>query len=622
MSDLKREMVNHKPFDLQEAVILLDVYLSIKKKGVSNTESAEIASQRLRLLAHKRGMKIGASFRSAMGLQNRLRSIGCLFEGTESDSAPGTQIFREAVALYRMDKQQYMNLLEEGNVWIQFDFTNSQKFERTIPTYCSINGQRLEGKNWARILVEIVERELTKHNPLLESLYEQPLLPNRKERPFFLKEKIEGLNCSKLSNGYWINVNYSIPHLMNQIEALCLLCGYDEEQIFIYGMPKENDWAKKDDSLDQKQTSSSVNVEKVEAYLAQMGLQGATVQSVIKDVQPGVSGYSIQNALRASQNVISMPGDRYVHAEAFVDLDEAKKAMQKILQTHFAQFGGYSNHRLLFGAASHDLSLFLNDNDCEDIDRVYALAHHFFGEKAGKQYEFLYPHIFENVPDFPHTLKGLMINMARINGGVLNADDAKEYLQKAMLSYGSIGQVLQIASSDTFLIYDSNQYLLSEKMGMDEMWRRILHDQLDDLFRQANVAFVIPRDIEDSWFASLPVLPQNLGWTVLLLQEVLKKCPDIGFWPVTAELGQAHNTIAAAFVPINSSLQSFADVVTLFMQEKYSLPKRMTCEELRQELREAGMLEGNELIHALPKALNDYRFSWTDENKMVLVRGN
>ena len=34
------------------------------------------------------------------------------------------------------------------------------------------------------------------------------------------------------------------------------------------------------------------------------------------------------------------------------------------------------------------------------------------------------------------------------------------------------------------------------------------------------------------------------------------------------------------------------------------------------------MLEAGEMIYALPKALNDYRFAWTDENKTVLVRGN
>lgn len=108
------EIVRRKPFDLQGAVILLDAYLSFYKTGMSITESAEVASQRLRALAFKRGMVIDDSFRSAMGIQSRLRSIGNIFEGKESTSAPGTQVFREAVDLYHNDNGRYIELLQ-GN---------------------------------------------------------------------------------------------------------------------------------------------------------------------------------------------------------------------------------------------------------------------------------------------------------------------------------------------------------------------------------------------------------------------------------------------------------------------------------------------------------------------------
>ena len=48
----------------------------------------------------------------------------------------------------------------------------------------------------------------------------------------------------------------------------------------------------------------------------------------------------------------------------------------------------------------------------------------------------------------------------------------------------------------------------------------------------------------------------------------------------------------------------------------------MSGEELRIELRDKGMLEAGEMIYSIHKALNDYRFAWTDENKTVLIRGN
>lgn len=754
------EIVRRKPFDLKEAVILLDVYLSYYKTGVSITESAEVASQRLRALTLKHGMVIDDSFRSATGIQGRLRSIGNIFEGKESPSAPGTQIFREAVDLFNNDKARYNELLviidsllnvsikqtpdrlmkeghrerkqdqmedsikateqefftwlpsavspsafeeikksyrtigailvqkkalsqslfatsqieqledalklskkvfgskktrntaqklltayvaylkekkntdsveeqsqEQGidvqDNWIRFNFENSKDFEYTVPAYVSVKGQQFEFRNWARILVGITEHELNKNNPALENLYKESMISSRKDRPFFLKKKLEGLNCSELSNGYWINVNYSIPRLMDQIGALCLHCGYTKADVVIYGVDRNNAKAKKPAPATPKTSEHAINIEKAKDFLKDLGLQGATVQELIDKVQPGAAVFPTRNALNSDPQIVTMPGDRFVYADAFVDLDEAEEEMEKILKTHFAQFGGYSNNKLLFGAASHDLSLFLNDNDCEDVDSVYSLAQYFFVKKRPESpFTFSFPHIFKDTPDFPLTLKGLMINLARTNGGVLNAEDAKNYLQKTMLSYGSIGQLLQLNSSDTFLYYDANRYLLTEIIGINKELLQLMQNRLDSLFRQADVAYVIPRDITDSWLHMLPMLPQGLPWTILLLQEMLKNFPEIGFRAITSELGQSGDTIAAAIVPFGSPLQSFPDVVTLYMQERHTLPKRMACEELRQELREAGMLAGNELKYALPKALDDFRFSWTDGNKTVLVRGN
>lgn len=66
------EIVRRKPFDLKEAVILLDIYLFCHKTGVSITEAAKAASQRLRALAFNSGMLIDDSFRSATGITRSL----------------------------------------------------------------------------------------------------------------------------------------------------------------------------------------------------------------------------------------------------------------------------------------------------------------------------------------------------------------------------------------------------------------------------------------------------------------------------------------------------------------------------------------------------------------------
>ncbi len=749
------KVIDRKRFNRLEAVVLLDLYLFEKNNQLKRTETARIASKRLRALAKAYSMTISESFRSPAGLQNRIRSIGNLYEGVASASVPGTEVFQDVVNLYKNAYPTYLELLdkanrlltqrgdepvfsksvvngqnvreekktklmsdttnnkaffvwlskttsprafeemknasngiitmlvykrvltrslfsitevdqietaltrvksvfgkkkmritahnlltayvtylkecvtespdkiadshiEAGTDWIRFDFENAQLFERTSPAYCSVDGTIINGNNWAKILVGIVEREIVKANPSIQVLYEKPLYLNRANRPFLIKERIEGLNCAKLSNAYWINVNWSIPKLMEIIKAFCLHCGYDKNQVVLYGVPKGNAYTKPDTN------NSSFDMKAAETILRDASLKGVTIQELIDGVQPGAAILTTKNALDKNLNVIAMPDNRYLHVDSFVDLDEAEEKLGRILKTHFAQFGGYSNNQLLFGAASQELSMFLNDNDCENIDAVYDIARYLFEKKAseGKPYKFYSPHIFEVEPDYPMNLRGLMINLARNNGGILHTIDAKNYLQKTMLSYGGIGQLLQINSSNTFLMYDDDRYLLSEALGIDDAWCYRMHDQMDDLFRKANVAYVIPRDISTAWLSTLPVLPHALQWTHLLLQEVLDKYPTIGFKSISADLNQSYHTLAAAFVPIDSPLQSFPDVVTLFMQERHELPMRMSGEELRLELREAGMLEAGEMIYALPKALDDYRFAWTDENKTVYVRGN
>ena len=314
---------------------------------------------------------------------------------------------------------------------------------------------------------------------------------------------------------------------------------------------------------------------------------------------------------------IRMPGKRYIPKDNFTDLEEAAESLNDILQRHFASFDGYSNNRLLFVAAKNELSMFLNDNDCENMNAVYAVAKFLF-----KKYKFRASHIFETKPNYPMNVKGLMIHLAEINDGILNTTGARNYILKIMFSRDSFGKSLRIRYSDTFLMYDDKRFFLSKTLGIDEAWFNLLHERLDDLFRTANVAYVIPRDIKESWLETLPPLPQNLKWTHLLLQEVIRKYPAIGFKTISAKLIQPPHTLAAAFVPTDSPLQTFADIVTLFMEERHELPLRISDEELRRELRAAGMLQNTELQGKLPKVLADYRFAWSRDNKTVCVRGN
>ena len=133
------------------------------------------------------------------------------------------------------DKEEIVEVQKD---WIRYNFNNASSFARTYPAYCCIDGVKYEGKNWARVFVALVEHEIANKNAKLQSLYVKPLNGSSNGQPFFLKEKIEKINCAELTNGYWINVNYGIPGLVSLIETFSLHCGYRQNQIILYGIPK------------------------------------------------------------------------------------------------------------------------------------------------------------------------------------------------------------------------------------------------------------------------------------------------------------------------------------------------------------------------------------------------
>ena len=190
------------------------------------------------------------------------------------------------------------DVVEVQKNWLRYNFNNAQSFVRTYPAYCCIDGVKYEGKNWARILVALVEHEISNNNSKLQPLYEKSLSGSKNGQPFFLKEKLEKINCDELSNGYWVNINYGIPTLVNLIVTFSLYCGYKQSQIILYGIPKaivrEKREANKKIQTTNGELSDAENIEEAMAS-KQSTRYLTTISQILTEKFP--KGYRIGSAI-------------------------------------------------------------------------------------------------------------------------------------------------------------------------------------------------------------------------------------------------------------------------------------------------------------------------------------
>ncbi|SHI42040.1 hypothetical protein [Parasporobacterium paucivorans] len=299
--------------------------------------------------------------------------------------------------------------------------------------------------------------------------------------------------------------------------------------------------------------------------------------------------------------------------DCIIDLDEGKSGIQQILEAHFQTLYGYSNIGILWNAAQDALSMFLNDNAINDADDLWRFMRQAFSD----EYVLNNPHIWKTVPNYPQSYVGVIINLTRHYGGTITREQIDDYF--AQIKQGSPINAT-IIRQGLLLFYASRTFILTETIDLTSERCVAVTKALDRLFAGEKVPYIILRDITEEWFSSLPTIKGDIPWTAILLQEMLRLHRNIGYRIIFSGLdGQALDTLGAAIVNAKSEITSFADVIHRYCFEKDLLSKRMLTEDLRIILRNAGMLEGNELIYNLHKALKDYRFAFTDENRTVKI---
>jgi len=296
-----------------------------------------------------------------------------------------------------------------------------------------------------------------------------------------------------------------------------------------------------------------------------------------------------------------------------IGFEDGKNGLLDILNMHFKTLHGYSNIDLIWEAAQNELYMFLNDNAINTAPILWELVVKIFK----RNFTFFKPHIWQNKPNYSQNVRGLVVNIARQYGGIVTRNQIDNYFARIKINTPK-NHVL--VSQNELLFCDKSTFVTTEDLNLNDERLANITNMLKGLFSSEGSAYIIFRDIQIDWFARLPQLEINVSWTPMLLQEVLRIYPKIGFLIIMPNLkGQAYDTLGAAIVPNNSDIQSFADVVHHYCYTKYTLPHDIPAESLRLELREAGMLDGSELMHNMHKALKDYRFAFDSEKTNIKI---
>ena len=200
-------------------------------------------------------------------------------------------------------------------------------------------------------------------------------------------------------------------------------------------------------------------------------------------------------------------------------------------------------------------------------------------------------------------------------------DDLTEYLTGIGIKAGNLRNQMRLGKEPEFFFYEPGTLISAKSMGIDDLWKESVGRALNNLLSDADDHIVL-RQIQPVWYESLPALPEHRRWTPLLLQYVLRFYgKEFDAKTIMAMKSQSMDTLHAMLVKTDSPIQNFGDAVIAYLVEGETEQRSFEAEELRQLLVKTGMIQGNELIGNMPKALaKDERFAWDAKGENITVR--
>ncbi len=418
-------------------------------------------------------------------------------------------------------------------------------------------------------------------------------------------------------------VSATIPVSIKEPDTLFMRSSHAEilqEELPDAALDEQNEMANLASTSIPDEPEPSEPCTKVEKIVLNADMNGVTYDSLYNALR--LTMVATKALVQQCKRIVEIKGKLY-HEDAFVDWDDGAKLMCLIVEKLMQKNNGYISAAQLYDYARAEMNMFLNDNDMNDERAVYEIAQHLFEKNSFEGYHYLFTgkaHI-SRPEDAISSNFDVICKFAEDRGGVFREDDLTEYLTGIGIKAGNLRNQMRLGKEPEFFFYEPGTLISAKSMGIDDLWKESVGRALNNLLSDADDHIVL-RQIQPVWYESLPALPEHRRWTPLLLQYVLRFYgKEFDAKTIMAMKSQSMDTLHAMLVKTDSPIQNFGDAVIAYLVEGETEQRSFEAEELRQLLVKTGMIQGNELIGNMPKALaKDERFAWDAKGENITVR--
>jgi len=623
-----------------EVALLIDAYIRISHNSIVKKQEILNLSRILRSIAIAQGKSIDESFRNTNGINMRLSELDYIFSNGTLGLKNTSGLFRKMVDLYHNSREEYERILLEAKAMITsilnqshecelpatnemiVSFTEDQDYSYTKPLWLRYkSSERIQYNTWAKLYTSLIKQMIND--------YPNIFVPNmsllNEERVDIVSNGESGKlrRFSRINEELLIETNLSAVGFVKRIAKAASLTGLTEKDIEIHYIKKALEADKKIISHNSnemaKETVSIESVSQVEDLLRKSN-NGIT-KNEIASAFPDLSTHQINVVLKSCHAVLIL--NKFYHRDTISDYNEMAEILLEVITKQFSQNDNYTSALQLYNEAKPRLDdFFFYNNAFDSRQEVYDLAVHLFEQEKYKGYTFIFlnkMHIWKEEPDYPKDFHGLLIKYARNHGNVFTREEALDYF--ALIGSSTPAQTFSYTlfntGSRSFLQYDENRFVLREALGINDYSLSCICIQIEKLLEGDD--YIATGEIEDYFYTTLPVLPNGISWSALLLEDVLR-IYETDFSTIEAGKDNDKKTFPAAIIRKKSHYRCFSDVVWNEVAKSFFLPKEFTASEFRDFLLNKGFIRGSEKMWNVHKTVaGDIRFYWTDNYGRVTI---